>query len=131
MKSVGYVISIFAIRSGGWRAKPLIGPLVLMPMCIEIFPMCQQENIPYYVRMRVKNCAGLSVELHSPPILIDKTVPSSGVVKDGPDFQSDILWLRDNTKVTGMASSTAVPEKKKMLIDTFCCLLWLLLLLFP
>ena len=75
--------------------------------------MCQQENIPYYVRMRVKNCAGLSVELHSPPILIDKTVPSSGVVKDGPDFQSDILWLRDNTKVTGMASSTAVPERKK------------------
>ena len=97
---------------------PPIGPLVLMPMCIEIFPMYQQENIPYYVRMRVKNCAGLSVELHSPPILIDKTVPTSGVVKDGPDFQSDVLWLKDNTKVTGMASSTAGPlEKKKMLVS--------------
>lgn len=52
--------------------------------------------------MRVKNCAGLSVELHSPPILIDKTVPSSGVVKDGSDFSSDVLWVNDNTNVTGL-----------------------------
>lgn len=66
--------------------------------------------------MRVKNCAGLFVELQSPPVLIDRTTPQSGVVKDGPDFLSDVLWVNDNTKVTGSCLLSLFIEKKYIVL---------------
>lgn len=57
--------------------------------------------MPYFVKLRVTNCAGLSVVKQSPPILVDLTLPIPGVVKNGKDFQSDRLWFSDPNSVQG------------------------------
>jgi hypothetical protein len=63
--------------------------------------MYLQKNMPYFVKLRVTNCASLSVVKQSPPILVDFTLPVSGVVKNGKDFQTDRLWFPDPNTVKG------------------------------
>lgn len=60
-----------------------------------------QRNVPYFVKLRVTNCAGLSVVKESPPVFVDYALPTPGVVKNGIDFQSDGLWFHDPTSVQG------------------------------
>lgn len=60
-----------------------------------------QKNVPYFVKLRVINCAGLSVVIESPPVFVDFTLPSPGVVKNGINFQSDRLWFYDPTFCQG------------------------------
>lgn len=60
-----------------------------------------QKNVPYFVKLRVTNCAGGSIIVLSSPFLIDDTKPVPGVVVDGTDFQEDVLWFGDPHQVQG------------------------------
>lgn len=60
-----------------------------------------QKNVPYFVKLRVSNCAGGSIIVLSSPFLIDDTKPVPGVVVDGTDFQEDVLWFGDPHQVQG------------------------------
>lgn len=60
-----------------------------------------QKNVPYFVKLRVTNCAGGSIIVLSSPFLIDDTRPVPGVVVDGTDFQEDVLWFGDPHQVQG------------------------------
>ncbi|XP_062596534.1 uncharacterized protein LOC134257978, partial [Saccostrea cucullata] len=60
-----------------------------------------QINISYFVKLRVTNCAGISSTANTPPVLLDYTKPIAGVVKDGKDYQTDVLWFSDTTEVYG------------------------------
>lgn len=60
-----------------------------------------QKNVPYFVKLRVSNCAGGSIIVLSSPFLIDDTKPVPGVVVDGSDFQEDVLWFGDPHQVQG------------------------------
>lgn len=61
-----------------------------------------QKQTPYFVKLRVTNCAGLFVTLETTPVLFDETLPLPGQVKDGLDFTSDLLWFNDTTKIEGI-----------------------------
>lgn len=61
-----------------------------------------QKQTPYFVKLRVTNCAGLFVTLETTPVLFDETLPVAGQVKDGLDFTSDLLWFNDTTKIEGI-----------------------------
>ena len=54
------------------------------------------------MKLRVTNCAGLSVTLETTPVLFDENLPVAGQVKDGLDFTSDLLWFNDTSKIEGM-----------------------------
>ena len=69
-----------------------------------------QKNVPYFVKLRVTNCAGLSVVKESPPVFVDFSLPTPGVVKNGLDFQSDRLWFSDPTSVQGKATQLQFPH---------------------
>ncbi|XP_046574117.1 uncharacterized protein LOC124282192 [Haliotis rubra] len=60
-----------------------------------------QANAAYFVRLEVENFAGLKSMLYSPPILYDNSIPSPGIVIDGPDFTNDISWSGSANTVTG------------------------------
>eukprot|EP00058_Branchiostoma_floridae_P003027 XP_002588515.1 hypothetical protein BRAFLDRAFT_79470 [Branchiostoma floridae] len=60
-----------------------------------------QSGIPYFVRLRTFNKAGLSIITESPPILLDLEDPIGGTVKDGRDFSSDVTHQSSTTTVEG------------------------------
>ncbi|XP_077992165.1 uncharacterized protein LOC144446291 [Glandiceps talaboti] len=61
-----------------------------------------QVDIPYYVHLRVSNHAGLSVTTISPPILLDLVNPVGGTVKDGHNYDSDIMYQSTTTSMEGV-----------------------------
>ena len=71
-----------------------------------------QKNVPYFVKLRVTNCAGLSVVKESPPVFVDFSIPTPGVVKNGLDFQNDRLWFSDPTSVQGKATQLLFPHSQ-------------------
>lgn len=73
-------------------------------MDVNIYFINFQKQIPYFVKLRVTNCAGLFVIVQTPPVLFDETLPLAGQVKDGVDFESDLLWFNDTTKIEGVHS---------------------------
>ncbi|XP_066275501.1 uncharacterized protein [Branchiostoma lanceolatum] len=60
-----------------------------------------EPDIPYFVRLRTFNKAGLSIMTESPPILLDLEDPVGGTVKDGRDFSSDITHLSSTSTMEG------------------------------
>ncbi|XP_066289761.1 uncharacterized protein [Branchiostoma lanceolatum] len=58
-------------------------------------------GIPYFVRLRAFNKAGLSIMTESPPILLDLEDPVGGTVKDGRDFSSDVTHQSSITTMEG------------------------------
>ncbi|XP_078697384.1 uncharacterized protein LOC144925295 [Branchiostoma floridae x Branchiostoma belcheri] len=60
-----------------------------------------EPGIPYYVRLRAFNKAGLSIMTESPPILLDLEDPVGGTVKDGRDFSSDVTHQSSTTTMEG------------------------------
>ena len=77
-------------------------------MCVFL----EQTNVPYFVKLRVTNCAGGSISMFSSPFLIDYTKPVSGVVVDGTDFQEDILWFGNPHQIQGR-------NKEKLIVIIF------------
>ena len=51
-------------------------------------------------------------------MLVDYSVPTPGVVKNGLDFQSDRLWFSDPTSVKGKAKQLQLPHSQ-ILCKTF------------
>ncbi|XP_033763071.1 uncharacterized protein LOC117344449 isoform X3 [Pecten maximus] len=70
-----------------------------------------KPSIPYLVKLKVTNGAGLYVTVTSSPILYDKSFATEGRVSDGLDFQNDGVWFNKKTSMTGsflhLASPTA------------------------
>ncbi|CAH1268739.1 NCAN [Branchiostoma lanceolatum] len=64
-------------------------------------------GIPYFVRLRAFNKAGLSIMTESPPILLDLEDPVGGTVKDGRDFSSDVTHQSSITTMEGAYSTRA------------------------
>ncbi|KAI8486030.1 hypothetical protein Bbelb_361300, partial [Branchiostoma belcheri] len=60
-----------------------------------------EPGIPYFVRLRAFNKAGLSIMTESPPILLDLEDPVGGTVKDGRDFSSDVTHQSSTTTMEG------------------------------
>ncbi|XP_078695732.1 uncharacterized protein LOC144924477 [Branchiostoma floridae x Branchiostoma belcheri] len=60
-----------------------------------------EPGIPYFVKLRTFNKAGLSIMTESSPILLDLEDPVGGTVKDGRDFSSDITHQSSTTSVEG------------------------------
>lgn len=60
-----------------------------------------QQNIPYIVKFRVTNLAGLSINEESSPILYDLSTPTAGKVVDGSDFLNDRVWFSSSTTISG------------------------------
>ena len=69
---------------------------------LKVFQFFLQKQVPYFVKLRVTNCAGLFVTLETTPVLFDENLPVAGQVKDGLDFTSDLLWFNDTSKIEGM-----------------------------
>ncbi|XP_078616233.1 uncharacterized protein LOC144884654 [Branchiostoma floridae x Branchiostoma japonicum] len=60
-----------------------------------------EPGIPYIVRLRTFNKAGLSIITESPPVLLDLEDPIGGTVKDGWDFSSDVTHQSSTTTMEG------------------------------
>jgi len=60
-----------------------------------------QANIPYIVKFKVTNGAGLAIEEESTPILYDSSKPTAGKVVDGSDFLNDRVWFSSSKTITG------------------------------
>ncbi|XP_064643635.1 uncharacterized protein LOC135497733 [Lineus longissimus] len=60
-----------------------------------------KEMIPYFVKLRVYNKAGLFVETVSKPIFVDESTPTAGDVIDGHTFTDDLVWQKSTSDVNG------------------------------
>ena len=60
-----------------------------------------QRDIPYNVKFRVTNKAGLTILQTSAPVLFDASQPSVGRVVKGKDFLNDQVWFSSASKVSG------------------------------
>ncbi|VDI67222.1 Hypothetical predicted protein [Mytilus galloprovincialis] len=58
-------------------------------------------NIPYTVRFKVTNAAGLSIQQSSSPVLYDPSKPVSGVLVDGEDFSAEQVWFSSTNIIKG------------------------------
>ena len=63
--------------------------------------MSFQVTSAYFVKLRVRNGAGLEISKLSQPILIDSKSPSAGSVMDGPKFTEDRLFQSSTTHMEG------------------------------
>ncbi|VDI27589.1 Hypothetical predicted protein, partial [Mytilus galloprovincialis] len=69
-----------------------------------------KQNIPYIVKFRVTNLAGLSINEESSPILYDLSTPTAGKVVDGSDYLNDRVWFSSSTTITGSIIHLATPR---------------------
>ncbi|KAI8516764.1 hypothetical protein Bbelb_053450 [Branchiostoma belcheri] len=60
-----------------------------------------EPGIPYFVKLRTFNKAGLSIMTESSPILLDLQDPVGGTVKDGQEFSNDITHQSSTASVEG------------------------------
>ncbi|XP_076116641.1 uncharacterized protein LOC143084119 [Mytilus galloprovincialis] len=68
-----------------------------------------KKNIPYTVRFKVTNQAGLFILQETSPVLFDVSQPSIGKVVDGKDFLNDQVWFSSSTTATGSLLHLASP----------------------
>ncbi|VDI46307.1 Hypothetical predicted protein [Mytilus galloprovincialis] len=61
----------------------------------------EEMNIPYTVRFKVTNAAGLSIQQSSSPVLYDPSKPVSGVLVDGEDFSAEQVWFSSTNIIKG------------------------------
>ncbi|XP_064646638.1 uncharacterized protein LOC135499666 isoform X2 [Lineus longissimus] len=75
------------------------------------------ESIPFFVKLRAYNKAGLFVETVSEPILLDNTKPTPGDVINGNDFVNDVVWQNSAREIHGnflhypTTSGTPCPDR--------------------
>ena len=60
-----------------------------------------QSSIPYIVKFKVTNRAGLAIDEESTPTLYDSSKPTAGKVVDGTDFLNDRVWFSSSKTITG------------------------------
>ena len=61
-------------------------------------------NISYVAKIRATNQAGLKVVGSSNPVMIDTYTLTAGEVKDGSNWESDLVFQSDSTKLSGVIS---------------------------
>ena len=59
------------------------------------------EKTPYFVKLVVKNGAGLMIADITEPVLLDTSVPVAGSVVEGTDFKEDVIWWGSTTEFKG------------------------------
>ncbi|XP_048250418.1 uncharacterized protein LOC124151537 [Haliotis rufescens] len=69
-----------------------------------------QRSVPYFVRFKADNNAGLSTTVDSSPVLYDDSIPSPGHVVDGHDFTADVSWMGSANEIKGTFLHHPIPD---------------------
>lgn len=69
------------------------------------------DGVAYVVEVRATNLAGLSRSAYSEPILLDSFKALPGVVKDGLDWESDVVYQSDLSMLSGVFSHANLPSQ--------------------
>ena len=78
-------------------------------------------NTSYVAKIRATNTAGLTSSITSSPVLLDNMKLTSGDVKDGTSWETDLVFQSDLTKLSGVFShSYFQPEYSGSLSDSPC-----------
>lgn len=58
-------------------------------------------DIPYFIKLDVVNGAGLSISQVTSPVLYDNSAPTAGLVIDGTDYLSNVVWWGSTSQAEG------------------------------
>ena len=79
------------------------------------------SNVAYVAEVRATNHAGLTRSSFSEPFLVDTTVPIAGDIKDGSNWESDVVFQSDLSMLSAVFAHAQLPPQYSGVVDDGPC----------